>query len=179
MFDADYDADEDAVSRRPPHGQQRLSCGTCGRVCRCAWELRRHSHAHTGARPELCRVCGRGFAQRPFACATCGKRFRWRRNLTSHALVHSDESPHVCDVCGARFSGGGVLAAYVRIPTGEKPHACDVCGRPFRHRGTLKAHPAERPPRFACVVCDKVLQRQRDLDKHAYVHEDDDFRCGV
>lgn len=59
--------------------------------------------------------------------------------------------------------------SFFRTHTGYKPLFCKYCHRPFGDPSNLNKHmrlhaDAESP--YKCEICDKILVRRRDLDRH-------------
>ncbi|KAK3095484.1 hypothetical protein FSP39_015228 [Pinctada imbricata] len=57
-------------------------CEICNKICMCKWKLKVHMRIHTGEKPNKCRHCGKGFAER------C--------NMLVHERAHTNTERFVC-----------------------------------------------------------------------------------
>ncbi|XP_077507215.1 uncharacterized protein LOC144116338 [Amblyomma americanum] len=94
--------------KHPQRPEGRHCCAHCPYSSDRKPNVVRHVRTHTGWRPFLCQVCGKGFARLD--------------HLTGHQLVHSGEGLHECPECGQRFSQAS-------NQTGCSPQGAALCGR--------------------------------------------------
>ncbi|MGH0126891.1 UNVERIFIED_CONTAM: hypothetical protein FKN15_034348 [Acipenser sinensis] len=91
------------------------------KVFNAHYNLTRHMPVHTGARPFVCKVCGKGFRQASTLCR--------------HKIIHTQEKPHKCNQCGKAFNRSSTLNTHTRIHAGYKPFICEFCGKGFHQKG--------------------------------------------
>lgn len=76
---------------------------------------------------------------------------------------------HICIYCGKLYSRKYGLKIHIRTHTGFKPLKCKYCFRPFGDPSNLNKHlrlHAQGSASYKCNICNKVLVRRRDLQRH-------------
>lgn len=95
-------------------------------------KLRDHQRTHSGERPFLCSICGKGFSQ--------------NASLKQHMMRHSQSKPYQCGECPKAFVSKGELNSHQRIHDGAHPFVCDICGSGFTTSSSMVCANIDRRP---------------------------------
>lgn len=117
--------------------------------------LQTHLLRHSGDKPWLCNVCGKGFVtnavlkehaklhtgvKMSFGCLRCDAKYANAADLKVHERRHTGELPFVCNKCQKSFRSKRLLQDHERTHMDSKPFVCGNCGKTFSSASSLRQH---------------------------------------
>ncbi|KAH8410553.1 hypothetical protein KR009_001328 [Drosophila setifemur] len=191
------------------HDRERpYVCAHCRKGFVRRSDLKKHTIVHTGVRPYTCNVCSKSFSRntnltkhmrihsgvKPFVCQHCPRSFQTAVEMMKHTRSHGEVKPFQCGRCPYSFSRRDKLLAHQQVHTRRDVEQQQLGVLPLMD-GELaqfqslqqqqalqkaKAPPQSKSSRgFWCDVCDRVFQRERDLQRHRALHMDTLFACKI
>lgn len=103
---------------------------TCDRTFQKQERLDAHLREHSGEKPEICEICGKGLCNqrslkrhieghlgvKKYSCQYCEKSFRSSNGLKVHENLHTKKLKYVCDLCGQIFHNRtGLTVCFITI----------------------------------------------------------------
>ncbi|XP_072043879.1 uncharacterized protein [Amphiura filiformis] len=169
----------------------------CMVQCKAKKDLMEHQMIHTGVRPYVCEICGKGFI-RPsqlkahkrihtedyIYCNLCDT-FRTTTNsiLQSHIKKKHSNKPeerkpilknHMCELCGVCCATNAALTYHrMAVHIKEKLYSCDQCDYVTSHKSSVRSHINsihEKLKPHKCQFCEKSFANRRARDIHQRIH---------
>uniref|UniRef100_A0A8C5TIJ2 C2H2-type domain-containing protein n=1 Tax=Malurus cyaneus samueli TaxID=2593467 RepID=A0A8C5TIJ2_9PASS len=154
-----------------------------GKVFNAHYNLTRHMPVHTGARPFVCKVCGKRLQTGEHALPAQdhphpGEPIFWSLSPCQEAFSFFGELGVVCPSETAAWGGGWTIRScggdfvcpkrgrYHKV--GEKQFKCNICNKAFHqvYNLTFHMHTHNDKKPFTCPTCGKGFCRNFDLKKH-------------
>lgn len=148
---------------------------------------------------HVCKICNEQFETRPclskhktthlcpetkeYKCQTCGKLCPKYDNFIRHLAIHLENRPKAfkCDLCSAAFYNMADLKRHGFLHSRVKPYLCEYCNEGFTRQDSLFIHMAKHTGvpfvKYACKICDKVLNSPSALAMHSKNHTDKTIFC--
>ncbi|KAL9888752.1 uncharacterized protein ACN427_008305 [Glossina fuscipes fuscipes] len=94
------------------------ACPQCPKRFKRSQDMNWHLKTHSEEKPNICDVCGKGFAlkyvltqhrrshevlEKNFSCTICGRSYLFEKSLRLHERIHTGKTYYKCDLCNANF----------------------------------------------------------------------------
>ncbi|XP_061398018.1 zinc finger protein 572 [Musca vetustissima] len=94
------------------------ACPQCPKRFKRSQDMKWHLKTHSSEKPNICDICGKGFAlkyvltqhrrshevlEKNFTCTTCGRSYLFEKSLRLHERIHSGKTYYKCDLCSESF----------------------------------------------------------------------------
>ncbi|XP_059219712.1 oocyte zinc finger protein XlCOF6 [Stomoxys calcitrans] len=94
------------------------ACPQCPKRFKRSQDMKWHLKTHSSEKPNICDICGKGFAlkyvltqhrrshevlEKNFTCSTCGRSYLFEKSLRLHERIHSGKTYYKCDLCSESF----------------------------------------------------------------------------
>ncbi|XP_075146618.1 uncharacterized protein LOC142221019 [Haematobia irritans] len=94
------------------------ACPQCPKRFKRSQDMKWHLKTHSLEKPNVCDICGKGFAlkyvltqhrrshevlEKNFTCTTCGRSYLFEKSLRLHERIHSGKTYYKCDLCSESF----------------------------------------------------------------------------
>ncbi|XP_001357265.4 zinc finger protein 436 [Drosophila pseudoobscura] len=164
-------------------GVRPYTCTVCTKSFSRNTNLTKHMRIHSG--------------EKPFVCQQCPRSFQTAQEMTNHSRLHSGARPFQCNRCPFSSSRKDKLVAHQQMHTKRDveqilqqqqqnalhPPTPEELAQ-LQHELTQQLMPKpitpQKPGRsFRCDVCDRVFQRERDLQRHRALHLDTLLACKI
>lgn len=137
------------------HTKYSVSCQTCAKVYRSAYDLKEHiSSVHSNSL-LLCEFCSKSFTNRQtlrrhihvvhtkkyrYQCQVCGERFIEKAWFLGHMNKHTQDKPYKCNLCNKAFGYKSSYSRHIKTWHGTKTYTCDICSLEFNNQALLNTH---------------------------------------
>ena len=163
-YDSFYTIDELAEHIKE-HPHLPVQCNFCDKTFNKSHEFKRHSMAHTNARP--------------YECEVCKQTFKLKQQFTKHyqkfhLSTHPVDRPYICDICQKGFTEKRHLTKHtnnVHLRTGTE-FRCHVCQKGFKEKQNMKKHLRNAhsenvcDSRFECNLCHTTFKEKYNWKRH-------------
>ncbi|XP_052872216.1 zinc finger protein 431-like [Anopheles cruzii] len=171
------------------HDKDQHKCPHCPGKFALKSQLKDHIRTHTGAKPFMCKVCGKTFHTadilrthmqiHPFDARREASEATQSTNATQN--VHENKKKHQCPHCSTAYAKEYLLKIHMRSHTGEKPFMCQVCSKTFYAARYLLRHmDVHNKDQNQCPQCSRKFARKSSLVEHIRTHTGEKpFTCKV
>ncbi|XP_015911349.1 zinc finger protein 596 isoform X1 [Parasteatoda tepidariorum] len=150
-------------------------CSMCSYSCHGRTDMKKHILTHTGERPHICHICGKGFVQKSVLYNDQALFYPMKSTYCNKVC-----NSYKCVLCSYTCVNIGNMKRHVIVHTGERPYICNLCNKTFNQNSVSSQQSLYYSTRqvlgnkvyksYKCTLCSYSCHNNTNMKKHIYVH---------